>query len=167
MQKQLMISINKEIGGWSRNIKKNEDVIKAFADFTKDFGSIVAIPPILSFIHPEVHTQVSTLPLRLGWNPIGKHMITLKLHLKPVLQKRLKDKEILGDKNEPPLDIVEYLMNKPEYETKVITDDYLKKICEFLFIIVVASIHTTSSSITYALHDFAGRPEIWNVLCYF
>ncbi|CAG8556226.1 11563_t:CDS:10 [Diversispora eburnea] len=186
MQKQLMISINKEIGDCSnpkliitangnfssmiarpvadilgQEISKKEDVIKAFADFTKDFGSILAIPPIFSFIHPKLHTQVITLPLRFGWNPIGKHVITLKKHLKPVLEKRLKDKEILGDKYEPPLDIIEYLLNNPEYETKVVTDDYLNEICEFLFIIIVTSIHTTSRHLTSALYDFAGRPELW------
>ncbi|RHZ85947.1 hypothetical protein Glove_58g60 [Diversispora epigaea] len=188
MQKQLMISINKEIGDCSnpkliitansnfssmiarpvadilvgQEISKNEDVVKAFADFTKDFASILVIPPILSFIHPKVHSQVITLPLRFGWNPIRKHMITLKEHLRPVLEKRLKDKEILGDKYEPPLDIIEYLLNDPEYGTKVITDDYLNKICEFLFFIVVVSIHTTSRHITFALYDFAGRPELWD-----
>ncbi|RHZ44595.1 hypothetical protein Glove_718g31 [Diversispora epigaea] len=35
---------------------------------------------------------------------------------------------------------------------KMITDDYLNKICNFVFILVVASIHTTS--------HFAGRPEL-------
>ncbi|CAG8828741.1 24404_t:CDS:2, partial [Dentiscutata erythropus] len=103
-------------------------VVKAFADFTKDFASSLAIPLILSLIHPEIHAQAITLPLRFGWNPISKHMITLKKHLKPVLEKRLKDKEILSDKYEPPLDIIEYLLNNLEYETKVITDDYLNKI---------------------------------------
>ncbi|RHZ85956.1 hypothetical protein Glove_58g39 [Diversispora epigaea] len=188
IQKQFMISINKEIGDCfnpkliitangnfssmiarpvadilvGQEISKNEDVVKAFADFTKDFASILVIPPILSFIHPKVHTQVITLPLRFGWNPIWKHVITLKGNLKPVLEKRLKDKEILGDKYEPPLDIIEYLLNDPEHGTKVITDDYLNKICEFLFIIVVVSIHTTSRFMTSALYDFAGRPELWD-----
>ncbi|RHZ70081.1 hypothetical protein Glove_275g83 [Diversispora epigaea] len=188
MQKQLMIAINKEIGDCSdpklvitakenfsrmvsrpvtdvlvgQEMSKNEDVIKAFADFTKDFTAIVGLPPILSFIHPKVHSHVITLPLRFGWNPIAKHIITVKKNLKPVLEKRLKDKKILGDKYEPPLDIIEYLMNKPEYETKVITDDYLNEICELIFIIVVASIHTTSRHLTSALYDFAGRPELWD-----
>ncbi|CAG8538088.1 7703_t:CDS:10 [Diversispora eburnea] len=185
MQKQLMISINKEIGDCSKpklvkndflsmiarpvadvlvgqEISKNDDVVKAFADFTKDFSSILAIPPILSFIHPKVHTQVITLPFRFGWNPTLKHMITLKKYLKPVLEKRLKDKETLGDKYEPPLDIIEYLLNDPEYETKVISDDYLNKICEFLFILVVVSIHGTARHMSFALYDFAGRPELWD-----
>ncbi|RHZ70119.1 hypothetical protein Glove_275g13 [Diversispora epigaea] len=142
MQKQLVISINKEIGDCSnpkliansifkvmiarpvadilvgQEISKNEDVIKAFADFTEDFGSIVGLPPILSFIHPKLHSEFITLPLRFGWNPIRKHMVTLKKNLKPVLEKRLKDKEILGDKYEPPLDIIEYILNNPKYETK-------------------------------------------------
>ncbi|CAG8621786.1 8047_t:CDS:10, partial [Diversispora eburnea] len=187
MQKQLMISINNEIGDCSnpkliltggnfssviarpiadilvgQEISKNEDVIKAFADFTKDFVSILRIPPILSFIHPKVHVQLITLPLRFGWNPILKHVITLKKHLKPVLEKRLNDKGILGDKYEPPMDIIEYLLNDPEYGTKVLTDDYLNKICEFVYIIVVVSIHTTARHLTFALYDFAGRPELWD-----
>ncbi|CAG8555944.1 568_t:CDS:10 [Diversispora eburnea] len=158
MQKQLMISINKEIGDCSnpkliittngifssiiarpiadtlvgQEISKNEDVVKAFADFTKDFISIL------------------------------RHVITLKKHLKPVLEKRLKDKEILGDKYEPPLDTIEYLLNDPEYGTKVITDDYLNKICEFVYVIVVASIFTSAHHIAFALYDFAGRPELWD-----
>ncbi|RHZ44597.1 hypothetical protein Glove_718g33 [Diversispora epigaea] len=188
LQKQIMTYINKEIGDCSspkliktandnfasmiarpiadvlvgQEISKNEDVIKAFADFTKDFTKILAIPPILSFIHPKVHTQVITLPLRIGFNPILKHLITLKKHLKPVLEKRLKEKKILGEKYEPPVDIVEYFLDNPEYETKAITDDYLTKITEFLFSIVVASIHTTSRHLTSALYDFAGRPEFWD-----
>ncbi|CAG8490690.1 5100_t:CDS:10 [Diversispora eburnea] len=186
VQKTLMFSINQEIGDCSQpklinttnnfsrmvarsvadvlEISKNEDVVNAFADFTKDFTSIVAIPPIFSFIHPKVHTQIITLPLRFGFNPILKHLITLKKHLKPVLEKRLKDKEILGDKYEPPLDIIEYFLNNLESETKVITDDYLDKICDFIFILVIASIHTTSHHTTFALYDFAGRPELWDDL---
>ncbi|RHZ44596.1 hypothetical protein Glove_718g32 [Diversispora epigaea] len=190
MQKQLMGYINKEIGDCPKpklidtaadnfasmiarpvadvlvgqEISKNEDVIKAFADFTKDFASILAIPPILSFIHPKVHTQVITLPLRFGFNPILKHMITLKKHLKPVLEKRLKEKKILGDKYEPPLDIIEYFVNDLENETKVITEGYMNKICDFIFITVVASIHTTSRQLSSALYDFAGRPELWDDL---
>ncbi|CAG8519409.1 1762_t:CDS:10 [Diversispora eburnea] len=186
MQKQLLFSINKEIGDCSvpkliannnfsiiiarpvadiivgQEISKNEDVVKAFADFTKDFGSILEIPPILSFIHPNLHVQAITLPLRFGWNPIRKHLLTLKKHLKPELEKRLKEKKILGNKYEPPMDIVQCYLNNPKYETKVITDDYLNKICEFLFIIVVASIHTTTRYTTCALYDFAGRPELWD-----
>ncbi|RHZ54931.1 hypothetical protein Glove_421g63 [Diversispora epigaea] len=188
IQKQLMISINKEIGDCSnpkliitanrnfssviarpvadilvgQEISENEDVIKAFANFTKDFTSILKIPPILSFIHPKVHIEFITLPLRFGWSPIRRHVITLKEHLRPILEKRLKDKEILGDKYEPPLDIIEYFLNNPVYETKVITDDYLNKICNFLFVIIVTSIHTTSRHITSALYDFAGRPELWD-----
>ncbi|CAG8468734.1 1517_t:CDS:10 [Diversispora eburnea] len=129
LQRQLMFSFNKEIGDCSnpkfvitakenfssiiarpiadilvgQEISKNEDVVKAFANFTKDFGSILKIPPILSFIHPKVHTQIITLPFRFGWNPKGKHVITFKKYLKPELEKRLKDKEILGDKYEPPV----------------------------------------------------------------
>ncbi|RHZ46133.1 hypothetical protein Glove_633g2 [Diversispora epigaea] len=188
MQKNLMISINKEIGDCpnpklvnndifptmvarpvadilvGQEISKNEDVVKAFANFTQDFTSILAIPPILSFIHPQLHNQIVTLPLKFGWNPILKHLTTLKKHLRPVLEKRLKDKEILGDKYEPPLDIVEYLLNSPEYETKVITDDYLNKICDFLFMVVIVSIHSTSRHLTSALYDFAGRPELWDDL---
>ncbi|RHZ73199.1 hypothetical protein Glove_232g78 [Diversispora epigaea] len=186
VQERLLFSINKEIGDCSnpklmandnfqniiarpvadvlvgQEISKNEDVVKAFADFTKDFGSILAIPPILSFLHPKIHTFAITLRLRFGRNPIGKHVITLKKHLKPVLEKRLKDKEILSDKYEPPLDIIEDFINNPEYETKVITDDYLNKICEFLYIFVVASIHTTSRYMTCTLYEFAGRPELWD-----
>ncbi|CAG8468068.1 10533_t:CDS:10 [Diversispora eburnea] len=93
--------------------------------------------------------------------PVADVLVGQK-HLKPVLEKRLKDKKILGDKYEPPLDIIEYILNNPEYETKVITDDYLNKICEFIFIIIVASINTTSRHITCALYDFAGRPELWD-----
>ncbi|CAG8624313.1 7116_t:CDS:10, partial [Diversispora eburnea] len=186
MQKQLMISINKEIGDCpnpkvvitanqnlsciiarpvadilvGQELSKNEDVVKAFANFTKDFAQVRKIPPIASFIHPKLHAQVVTLPFRFGWNPIRKHLITLKKHLKPELEKRFKDKEILGDKYEPPLDVIENFLNIPEYKTKVITEDYLNKICEFLFILVVGSIHTTSIHLTFALYDFAGRPEL-------
>ncbi|CAG8583401.1 9232_t:CDS:10 [Diversispora eburnea] len=83
-------------------------------------------------------------------------------YLKPLLEKRLEDKKILGDKYEPTLDIIEYFMN--DHETKVITDDYLNKICDFLFVTVVASIHTTARQLTSALYDFAGRPELWDDL---
>ncbi|CAG8556243.1 11564_t:CDS:2 [Diversispora eburnea] len=128
MQKQLMISINKEIGDCSNP--------KFFITANKDFSSIIA-------------------------RPVADILVGQK-HLRPVLEKRLKDKEILDDKYEPPLDIIEYLLKNPEYETKVITDDYLNKICDFLFIIIVVSIHTTSRHLTSALYDFAGRPELWD-----
>ncbi|RHZ80795.1 hypothetical protein Glove_132g16 [Diversispora epigaea] len=190
MQEQLMISINKDIGDCSNpkvivsgqnffskviarpianivvgeEVSRHEDVVNAFANITKEFATFFILPPFLSFIHPKIHQQVVTLPIRFGWNPIRKHINTLKHYLRPVLEKRLKDKEILGDKYKPPLDIIEYYMNEPGYGTKVITDEYLNYICEVLIIIVFGSVHSTTRHIAGALYDFAGRPELWDDL---
>ncbi|CAG8564716.1 6620_t:CDS:2 [Diversispora eburnea] len=57
------------------------------------------------------------------------------------------------------LDIVEYLLNNPEYKTKVITDDNLNKIRDFLFILFVVFTHTTSFHFTCALYE---RLELWD-----
>ncbi|CAG8473523.1 2053_t:CDS:10 [Diversispora eburnea] len=168
IQEQLLIAINKEIGDCSigEEISKHEDVINSFANVSKEFSKFLVIPPFLSFIHPKIHQQVVTLPIRLGWNPIRKHINTLKKYLKPVLEKRLIDKEILGDKYKPPLDVIEYYLNEPEYGTTVtvITDDYLNYTCEVLIHLIFISIHSTTRHISSALHDLAGRPELWDDL---
>ncbi|RHZ80793.1 hypothetical protein Glove_132g14 [Diversispora epigaea] len=188
MQEQLVISINKEIGDCSdpkvitsgqkffskiiarpmaniivgEEISKHEDVVNTFANIAKGLGIFLVLPPFLSFIHPKIHQQVVTLPIRFGWNPIRKDINTLKNYLRPVLEKRLKDKEILGDKYKPPLDIIEFYLNEPGYGAKVITDEYLSYICEVLAQLIFGSVHTTARHIAGALYDFAGRPELWD-----
>ncbi|CAG8604549.1 430_t:CDS:10, partial [Diversispora eburnea] len=190
LQEQLMIAINKEIGDCpnpkviingmdffskiiarpmanmvvGEEISKHEDVVNVFANVAKKFGTFFALPPFLSFIHPKIHQQVLTLPIRFGWNPIREDINTLKKYLGPEIEKRLKDKEILGDKYKPPLDVIEYYLNEPGYGTTVVTDEYLSYITEVLMILVFGSVHSTSRQIASALYDFAGRPELWDDL---
>ncbi|RHZ80794.1 hypothetical protein Glove_132g15 [Diversispora epigaea] len=190
MQEQLMIAINKEIGDCSNpkviasgpiffskiiarpmaniivgeEISKHEDVVNAFANTAFKLAIFLKLPPFLSFIHPKIHQQVVTLPLRFGWNPIREQIDTLKKRLRPVLEKRLKDKEVLGDKYKPPLDVIEYYLNEPGYGTTVITDEYLNYISEVLILIIFGSVHATTRHTSSALYDFAGRPELWDDL---
>ncbi|CAG8586426.1 11555_t:CDS:10 [Diversispora eburnea] len=134
LQKQLMISIDKEIGDCSK---------PKLIDTTDELTSLSARPVADILVGQEASKN----------EDLVKAFATFK---------RLKDKEILGEKYEPPLDLIEYLLNDPDFETKVVTDDYVDKLCDFLYVIVVASVHTTSRHLTCALYDYGGRPELWD-----
>ncbi|CAB4492419.1 cytochrome P450 [Rhizophagus irregularis] len=140
----------------------HEDLIKSFGSFAFDVGSLLMIPPILSFIHPKLHEIVITLPMKFGWNPVSRHREVAMNRLRPVIEKRLKEKTILGNNYKPYNDLLEYYMNQPNFDYTI--PENLSYHIENLLVLVFASINTTSRTVVDALYDLAGRPEVLNEL---
>jgi len=46
-------------------------------------------------------TLMISLPMRFGWNPVSYHRKIITNRLKPVVEKRLKEKAELGDNYKP------------------------------------------------------------------
>ena len=42
-----------------------------------------------------------SLPMRFGWNPVSRHREVIANRLKPVIEKRLKEKNENGDSYKP------------------------------------------------------------------
>ncbi|GES89111.1 cytochrome P450 [Rhizophagus clarus] len=167
IQKYLLKGIDGWIGDCNvpriiYNAASHEDLIKSFGDFAFDLGPLFMIPQISSFIHPKLHEFVITLPLKFGWNPVSYHREIVMNRVRPVIEKRLKEKKQLGDKYKPYNDVLEFYMNQPNFDY---TDpDNLPYHIENLLIIVFASINTTSRTVIDGLYDLAGRQEILNEL---
>ncbi|GBB90920.1 hypothetical protein RclHR1_01800005 [Rhizophagus clarus] len=105
---------------------------------------------------------MTSLPLKFGWNPVSYHREIVMNRVRPVIEKRLKEKKQLGDKYKPYNDVLEFYMNQPNFDY---TDpDNLPYHIENLLIIVFASINTTSRTVIDGLYDLAGRQEILNEL---
>ena len=47
-----------------------------------------------------------SLPMRFGWNPVSYHRKVMVNRLKPVIEKRLKEKNELGNNYKPKVSIV-------------------------------------------------------------
>ncbi|CAB4381612.1 unnamed protein product [Rhizophagus irregularis] len=143
-------------------VASHEDVVKSFGVFVFDIGRIRTIPPIFSFIHPKLHDFVTTLPLRFGWNPILHHQKIMINHIKPVIEKRIKEKKMLDKDYKFYNDTLEFYISQPDfdYSNPKIFHYYI----DVLFVLIFGSVGTTSEIITNGIFDLAGRPECLNEL---
>ncbi|RIB29346.1 cytochrome P450 [Gigaspora rosea] len=136
----------------------NEDLLETFRDLTFSIIKMFWIPPILSFIHPWLHQQFVTIPLRFGWNPISKHRKIIINRIKPIIEKRLYDKKRLGEAWVAPLDALQCFLDDPE-----ITPDLDPNLVNYDCIadaiggLIFAAMGTTSNGFTHALYDLVER----------
>ncbi|CAG8479111.1 12616_t:CDS:2, partial [Dentiscutata heterogama] len=91
-----------------------KDILETFKTLTDSIFKLLYIPPILSFIHPWLHLQFITIPLRFGWNPLSKHKKVIISRIKPIIKKRLYDKKRLGNAWVAPLDGLQCYLDDPE-----------------------------------------------------
>ncbi|RGB42164.1 cytochrome P450 [Rhizophagus diaphanus] len=140
----------------------HEDLVKSLGDLAFDMSPLIIIPPILFFIHKKLHEIAITLPLKFGWNPISRHRNVVMNRLRPVVEKRLKERNELGNFYKPYNDLWEYYMNLPNFDNT--KPNNLHCHVDNLLAITFASISTTSRAAVDALNDLAGRPELLNEL---
>ncbi|CAG8821082.1 3990_t:CDS:2, partial [Gigaspora margarita] len=138
----------------------NEDMLETVKTLTFSLIKLARIPPILSFIHPWLHLQIITIPLRFGWNPISRHLKVILSCIKPVIEKRLNDKKRLGDAWVAPLDALQYFLDDPkiapDFNLNNINYDYIANgIARLIF----AAIGTTSNSATEVLYALVERKQ--------
>ncbi|GES85599.1 cytochrome P450 [Rhizophagus clarus] len=136
----------------------HDDIVKSFGILAFDMGHLLVIPPIFCFIHQKLHDFVATLPIRFGYNPVRYHRRIAMKRLRPVVEKRLRERKKLGDNYKSYNDLLDFYMDQPNF-------DYSKPYnfhyhVDNLFIMVFASIHTTSRTAAVALYDMAARPEL-------
>ncbi|KAF0454377.1 cytochrome P450 [Gigaspora margarita] len=129
----------------------NEDILETFKGLTFSIANLFRIPPVLSFIHPWLHQQFISIPLRFGWNPISKYRKVFISHIKPVIEKRLYDKKRLGDAWVAPVDVLQSYLDDPEVTPDLnpnnINYDYtVYAICNFIFVSMASTL------------EFASRP---------
>ncbi|CAB4492416.1 cytochrome P450 [Rhizophagus irregularis] len=140
----------------------HEDLVKALGDLAFDLGPLLVIPPILFFIHKKLHEFVLTIPFKFGWSPVSRHRDIVVNRLRPVVEKRLKERKELGDNYKPYNDLLDYYMSRPNFDNT--KPNNLHFHVDNLFSISFAAINTTSRAAVDALYDMAGRPEVLNEL---
>ncbi|CAG8473331.1 11448_t:CDS:10 [Rhizophagus irregularis] len=128
----------------------HEDLVKSLGDLAFDVGPLLVIPPILFFIHKKLHEIVITLPLKFGWNPVSRHRNVVMNRLRPVVEKRLKERKELGNYYKPYNDLWEYYMNLPNFDNT--NPNNLHFHVDNLLAITFASISTTSRAAVDALY---------------
>ncbi|RIB13089.1 cytochrome P450 [Gigaspora rosea] len=138
----------------------NEDMLETFKSLTFSLIKLFRIPPILSFIHPWLHQQIISIPLRFGWNPISNHRKVVLNRIKPVIEKRLYDKKKLGDDWVAPLDALQRYLDDPkvapDFDPNNINYDYIVDgICRLVF----GAMTTTSNHATQVLYDLVERKQ--------
>ncbi|CAG8464066.1 10196_t:CDS:10, partial [Scutellospora calospora] len=137
------------------------DILETFRQLTNSIAKISFVPPILAFIHPWLHQQFVTF----GWNPIAKHRNIIINRIRPVIEKRLKEKKELGDAWVAPLDALQVYLNDPAVAPDLDPNhvNYVL-IADSIGLIVFAAMSTTSHSASYVLYNLAGREEYWQEL---
>ncbi|CAG8607825.1 14667_t:CDS:2, partial [Dentiscutata heterogama] len=138
----------------------HEDLLETFKSLTSSIFKIFSIPPILSFIHPWLHQQFVTIPLRFGWSPISKHRKVIISRIKPVIEKRLNDKKRLGDAWVAPLDALQCYLDDP-----VITPDLDPNNVNYAYIadaiadFIFAALGTTTFGANLTLFELIERKQ--------
>ncbi|CAG8434689.1 5890_t:CDS:2, partial [Funneliformis mosseae] len=90
VQRQLLKSID-EIIGDGKELSDDKELINSFAYAIKDIGSYIKIPPILNFIHPNLHREFILMLFRYPSNPFKYHRKIIKQKITPVVEKRLSE----------------------------------------------------------------------------
>ncbi|RIB09265.1 cytochrome P450 [Gigaspora rosea] len=145
----------------------NEDMLEAVKNVANSMFKLLFVPPILSFIHPWLHKQFISIPLRLGWSPISKPSKVILSRIKPVIEKRLYDKKRLGDAWVAPLDILQYLLDDPDITPDLNPDNVnYNRIVSTITGIIFASMPNMSNNTSRALFDLVERNQrYWHELC--
>ncbi|CAG8624540.1 15121_t:CDS:10 [Cetraspora pellucida] len=140
-----------------------DELLNSFTIVEREFDKIMVIPPILSFIHYSLHTNLIALPLKFGWNPITKHRDIFVKHCKPMVEERLRQRKELGEKYVQKDDLLDFFITDQLNKEDIVVDDkYMDELFGQIIAIVFASISTTTKFLSFALFDYGARPELWD-----
>ncbi|CAG8692798.1 17495_t:CDS:2, partial [Funneliformis caledonium] len=129
----------------AEELSDDKELINSFAYAIKDIASYIKIPPILNFIHPNLHREFIKMLFRYPSNPFKYHRKIIKQKITPVVEKRLSEMKKLDGAYVPPVDILQKFIELYGGDIDTITDSIVT--------VVFASIHTTSTFITHALQE--------------
>ncbi|CAI2187130.1 2352_t:CDS:2, partial [Funneliformis geosporum] len=167
VQEQLLISIEKIIGDGkvlqpplktlqllvakpvaaavAEELADDKELINTFAYAVHDIASFLAIPPVLSFINPNLQKNFLI-------NPFKGHRELIKRKITPVVNKRLSEMKKLDGAYTPPVDLLQKFIELFGEDIEGITD--------YIISVIFAAVHTTSTFLTYALQEFVNNPQI-------
>ncbi|KAG9284938.1 hypothetical protein G9A89_006316 [Geosiphon pyriformis] len=138
-------------------LSKDEELLLSFANFSKDVRQIFQTPRILAFIHPWLHRQLLFWKIKLGKNPVEKHQADLTKKLVPIVEKRIKEMREQGDKYNPPLDVIQMLLDGGLVGEK--ENINYNHMAIHIYILAFSSIFTTSLKLTNAIIDYAAETD--------
>ncbi|RIB03931.1 cytochrome P450 [Gigaspora rosea] len=141
---------------------KFEDIIVSFTIVESELHKMRFAPQFLLYIHPSLYKFFALLPLKFGWNPITQHRDLFAQRCKPIIEERIRQRKELGEKYIQQEDLLDFYIS--EFGADVVDDKLLNNLFGVLYMIVFASISTTSRALSFALFDYGGRPELWNEL---
>ncbi|CAG8500095.1 21452_t:CDS:2 [Gigaspora rosea] len=163
IEKELLYGIEEFIGDCNGiEGAQFEDLIVSFTVVESELHKMKFVPLFLLFIHPSFYKFFATLPLKFGWNPITQHRDLFIQRCKPIIEERIRQRKELGEKYIQKEDILDFHIS--ESKTDVVDDRLLNNLFGALYMIVFASISTTTRATSFALYDYGGRPELWNEL---
>ncbi|RIB07466.1 cytochrome P450 [Gigaspora rosea] len=139
-----------------------EDIIGSFTVVENELQKMRYAPKFLLFIHPSFYKFFAVLPLKFGWNPISHHRDLFVQRCKPIVEERIRQRKELGEKYIQKEDLLDFFIS--ESKTDVVDNKLMDRLFANLYSVVFASINTTSRSLSFALFDYGGRPELWNEL---
>ncbi|RIB23043.1 cytochrome P450 [Gigaspora rosea] len=144
---------------------KFEDIIVSFISFItaeREIEKMVSAPGFLLCIHPSIYKFITMIPLKFGWNPLTQHRDLFVQLCKPIIEERICQRKQLGEKYIQKDDLLDFFLS--DSGTDVIDNNLLDHLFGDVYKIVFAAINSTSRTLSFALFDYGGRPELWNEL---
>ncbi|CAG8756032.1 6412_t:CDS:2, partial [Gigaspora rosea] len=144
---------------------KFEDIIVSFISFItaeREIEKMVSAPGFLLCIHPSIYKFITMIPLKFGWNPLTQHRDLFVQLCKPIIEERICQRKQLGEKYIQKDDLLDFFLS--DSGTDVIDNNLLDHLFGDVYKIAFAAINSTSRTLTFALFDYGGRPELWNEL---
>ncbi|RIB30807.1 cytochrome P450 [Gigaspora rosea] len=144
---------------------KFEDIIVSFISFItaeREIEKMVSAPGFLLCIHPSIYKFITMIPLKFGWNPLTQHRDLFVQLCKPIIEERICQRKQLGEKYIQKDDLLDFFLS--DSGTDVIDNNLLDHLFGDVYKIDFAAINSTSRTLTFALFDYGGRPELWNEL---
>ncbi|RIA99441.1 cytochrome P450 [Glomus cerebriforme] len=133
----------------------DKEILNTFAYILDDLLELLAFPPVLNFIYPNLHRKFLNFRFRFD-NPIRKHENIIISKITPIIKQRIKDKNTMGNSWKRPNDIMQDLME--EYPIDENNVD-IRTVADFLMNFIFASSHSTSMAFTYCLSEYINNPE--------
>ncbi|GBC01480.1 hypothetical protein RclHR1_00420042 [Rhizophagus clarus] len=136
-------------------LSNDKELVKSFANAATDFIPFLAVPPVLSFIHPYLHKQLMIIMFKYLNNPFKIHRELIKKKIVSVIEKRLCEMKKTGDNYISPIDILQQYI-------EILHKDYtidIDVITDYMIITIFASVHTTSNFLTFCLYELVNNPQ--------
>lgn len=132
-----------------QEVATHPDVLASFADFTGDITSNIGIfMATPKWLHPWLLPHLSSF---------HKHQKVMIDHVKPVVQARRKQMELLGENHNLPPNFLQGLIEFKKADGTYYTDD---EVALSVLLVAFASVHTTSMNLSFSIYWLIARPDV-------